>query len=125
MVRLVPGQQPLGHADHLQEHHLLPGWVLVRRGKVPGTIAEWPTASFKGVVPRDCQIQVFSYISFSQAPEYTISAISIFSKIRGAIRSPRCTTSVVDTGANVKKSSIRNVFIILFGYLWVVELTYR
>jgi hypothetical protein len=31
----------------------------------------------------------------------------------------------VDTGGKWKKSSIRKVLIILFGHIWVVELTYR
>ncbi len=37
----------------------------------------------------------FSWISFPQAPEYTIRAVSNFSKIRGDIRSSRCTTAPV------------------------------
>jgi hypothetical protein len=49
----------------------------------------------------------------------------MFSKIRGDIRSSRCTTGVVDTGGKWKKSSIIKVLIILFGHLWEVELTYR
>jgi hypothetical protein len=49
----------------------------------------------------------------------------IFSKIRGDIRSSRCTTGVVDTGGKWKITSIRKVFIISFGHLWVVELAYR
>jgi hypothetical protein len=48
-----------------------------------------------------------------------------FSKIRGDIRSSRCTTGVVDTGGEWKNSSIIKVLIILFGHLWEVELTYR
>jgi hypothetical protein len=36
-----------------------------------------------------------------------------------------CTTGVVDTYGKWKKSSIRKVFNILFGHLWVVQLTYR
>jgi hypothetical protein len=53
------------------------------------------------------------------APDYTIKAISnFFEKICGDIG--RCTTSV-----KWKKSSIRKVFIISFGHLWVVELPYR
>jgi hypothetical protein len=39
-----------------------------------------------------------------------------FSKIRGDIRSSRCTTGVIDTGGNWKKSSIMKVLIILFGH---------
>jgi hypothetical protein len=45
-----------------------------------------------------------------------------FLKIRGDIYSSMCTTVVVDTGGKMEKSSIRKV---LFGHLWVVELTYR
>jgi hypothetical protein len=46
----------------------------------------------------------------------------IFSKIHGDIHSSRCTTGVVDTGYKWKKSSIRKIFIITFGHLWIVEL---
>ncbi len=48
----------------------------------------------------------------------------IFSKIRGDIRSSRFATGVNDTGGKWKKSSIRKILIVLFGYLWVVEETY-
>jgi hypothetical protein len=83
----------------------------------------------KGALMRQyCEIfnfRFFSWISFSQASVYPPRAVSIFSKIRADIRSSRCTTSVVETGGKWKKSSIRKILIILFGYLWVVELTYR
>ena len=78
----------------------------------------------KGTVPRDFWLQVFTWISFPQAPEFPIRAVSNFSKICGDIRSLRCTTGVVDTGKKWKKSQIRKDFNILFGHLWVVELTY-
>ncbi len=48
----------------------------------------------------------------------------IFSKIRGDIRRSRLTTGVVDTGGKWKKSSIRKIFIILLGHLWIVEVTH-
>jgi len=48
----------------------------------------------------------------------------IFSKIRRDIRGSRCTTVVVDTVGEWKKSSIRKILLILFGHLWVVELTH-
>jgi hypothetical protein len=51
-------------------------------------------------------------ISFPQAPDYTIRAVSIFSKICGDTHSSRC---------KWKKSSIRKVFFISFGHLWVPE----
>ncbi len=41
---------------------------------------------FKGTVPRDYRLQVFFMNQFPQAPEYTIRAVSNFSKIRGDIR---------------------------------------
>ncbi len=56
---------------------------------------------------------------------YTIRVVLNFLKIRGDVRSSRCTTGVVDTGGKWKKSSIIKVLIILFGHLWEVELTYR
>jgi hypothetical protein len=66
-------------------------------------------------------------MSFPQATEYPnmVVPFRMFSKIRGDIRSSRCTTRVVDTGGKWKKSSIRKVLNILFGHLWVVELTNR
>ncbi len=68
---------------------------------------------------------LFSWNSFPQAPEYTVRAVSNFSKISGDICSSRCTTSDVDTGGKWKKSSIIKILIILFWHLWEVELTYR
>ncbi len=62
----------------------------------------------------------FSWISFSQAPEYTIRIVSNFLKIRGDIRSLRFATGVNDTGDKCKKSSIIKVLIIMFGHLWEV-----
>ncbi len=47
-----------------------------------------------------------------------------FSKFRGDICSSRFATGVNDTGGKWKKSSSRKILIILFGHLWVVELTY-
>ncbi len=78
--------------------------------------------SLKGTVLRDFRLQVFYMDQFPQAPDYTISAVSNFSKIHGDIRSSRCTTGVVDTSGKWKKSSIRKVFIFSFGHLRVVEL---
>jgi hypothetical protein len=61
--------------------------------------------------------------SFSLKPLIIpLGPFQIFSKIDGDIRSSRCTTGVVDTGGKRKKTSIRKIFIISFGYLWVVEL---
>jgi hypothetical protein len=61
-----------------------------------------------------------SFISFPQAPAYTLTAISNFSKILGDICGSRYTTDVVDTGGKWEKSSSRKILIILFGHLWVV-----
>ncbi len=53
----------------------------------------------------------FSWISFPQALSIPLEPFQIFLKIRGDIRSSRCTTVVVDTGSNWKKSSIIKVFV--------------
>ncbi len=53
---------------------------------------------FKGTVSRDFQLKVFSWISFSKPLSLQLGPFQIFSKIRGDIRSLRCTASVVDTG---------------------------
>ena len=46
----------------------------------------------------------------------------IFSQILGDIRSSRSTTGAAGTGGKWKKSSIRKIFIISFGHLWVVQI---
>jgi hypothetical protein len=62
----------------------------------------------------------FSGISFPHASKYTIRAVfdffRKFAEIFAAQGAPV---------ANGKKSSIKNVLIILFGHLWEVELTNR
>ncbi len=67
----------------------------------------------------------FSWISFPQAPEYTIRAVSNFFEHSLRYLQHKCTTSVIDTSGKWKKSSIIKVLIILFGHLLEVELTYR
>jgi hypothetical protein len=64
----------------------------------------------------------FCHGSVSPKPLIPLGPFQIFSKIRGDIRSSRFTTDVVDTGGKWKKFSIRKIFIISFGHLWVVEL---
>ncbi len=54
----------------------------------------------------------------------TLGLFRIFSKFRGDIRSLRFATSVNDTCGKWQKLSSRKILIILFGHLWVVELTY-
>jgi hypothetical protein len=79
---------------------------------------------FKGKVSRDFRLLVFFHKSVS--PKHLsipLRPFRIFSKICGDIRGSRCTTGVDDTGGKWKKSSRRKISIILFGYLWVVELT--
>jgi hypothetical protein len=51
-----------------------------------------------------------------------LGPFQIFSKIRGDIRSSRFATGVNETGDKWKKSSIRKMFMISFGHLWVVAL---
>jgi hypothetical protein len=74
---------------------------------------------------RDFRLVVFYHESVS--PKHLsipLRPFQIFSKTRGDIRGSRCTTGVNDTGGKWKKSSSRKILIILFGHLWVVELTY-
>jgi hypothetical protein len=79
----------------------------------------------KGTVPRDFRLLVFFMNQFPPSTwVYPYGHFKFFQKIRGDIRGSRCTTGVVDTGGKWKKSSIRKILIILFGQLWVVELTY-
>jgi hypothetical protein len=54
-----------------------------------------------------------------------LGPLHIFPKIHEDIRSSRCTIGVFDTGGKWKKSSIREIFIISFKHLWVVELAFR
>jgi hypothetical protein len=60
---------------------------------------------------RDFRLQDFFMNEFQNPKALSIPSWSfrIFSKIRGDIRSSRCTTGVVDIGGKWKKSSIRNV----------------
>ncbi len=75
----------------------------------------------KGAVSQDFFFGIF-HESVSPKPLIiSIGPFLIFSKIHGDIRSSRCTTGVVDTGGKWRKSSIRKIFIISFGHLWVVE----
>jgi hypothetical protein len=79
----------------------------------------------KGTVSRDFRLLVFFHESVS--PKHVsipFRPFRIFSKIRGDICGSRCTTGVNDTGGKWKKSSSRKILIILFGDLWVIELTY-
>ena len=67
------------------------------------------TLSLKGQCHEIFDFWFFSWISFPQAPEYTIRDISNFSKIRGDIRSSMCTTGVIGTGAIWKKFDVENL----------------
>ena len=73
--------------------------------------------------PQDFRLWFFHESVFSEPLSKPLGPFRIFSKIRLDIHSSRCTTDVVDTGGKWKKSSIRKFLIILFGHLWVVELT--
>ncbi len=70
----------------------------------------WPTdkVSLKGHCHEIFDFRVFSYISFPQIPKSPIRAFSNF------FRSSRCTTG-----------KWKKVLIMLFGHLWVVELTFK
>jgi hypothetical protein len=59
---------------------------------------------------------------FPQAPDYTIRAVStFFENSRRYSQLKVHHTGVADTGGKWKKSSIRKIFIISSGHLWLVE----
>ncbi len=83
---------------------------------------------FKGTVSRDFWLLFFFIFHDSVSPKPLIIHLGpfrIFSKIHEDIRSSRIATGVNDTGGKWKKSSIRKIFMISFGHLWVVELAWR
>ncbi len=74
---------------------------------------------------RDFRLQVFFVNQFPPKPlSIPLRPFQICSKTCCDIGSSRCTTGVV-TGGNRKNLQKGQIFIILFWYLWVVELTYR
>ncbi len=67
----------------------------------------------------------FSSISFPQASDYAIRAVSnFFENSRRYSQLKVCHRCQMDTGGKWKKPSSRKILIILFGHLWVLELTY-
>ncbi len=81
--------------------------------------------NLKGTVSRDFSTSGFFHGSVSPKPlSIPLRLFQIFSKIRGDIRGSRYTTGVNNTGGKWKKSSRRKILTILFGHLWVVELTF-
>ncbi len=87
------------------------------------TLLQPSTSTFKGTVSRDFLLLVFFMNQFPPKPLIIpIGPFRIFSKIHGDIRSSRCTTGVLDTSGKWKKSSIRNISIILLDTGYVVEL---
>ncbi len=77
---------------------------------VGANVQHFPT--LKGQCHEIFDFCFFSWISFPQAPEYTIRSVSNFSKIRGDILSSRFATGVVDTGGKCKNCLIIKVLII-------------
>ncbi len=78
----------------------------------------------KRTVPRDFRLQVFFMNQFPVIPWGNKKGrFKFFWKFPEILYS-RCTTLVVDIGVKWKKSSIKKVLNTLFGYLWVVELTW-
>ncbi len=79
---------------------------------------------FKGTVPRDFWLQVFLWISFPQAPEYTTKAVSNFfenSRRYSQLKVHYRDTGVVGTGGKWEKSVIRKSFKYFLLHLWVEE----
>jgi len=97
------------------------GYVAWRAGTKSANLAQ---PCLKGQCHEIFCFWFFSWISFSPAPEYSIKTVLILFENLWRYCSSRFATGVNDTGGRWKKSSIRKVFNILFGHLWVVELTY-
>jgi hypothetical protein len=77
----------------------------------------------KGTVSRDFLLLFLESVS-PKPLIIPLGPFGIFAKIHRDIRSSRFATGVNDTGGKWKKPSSRKILIILFGHLWVVELTY-
>jgi hypothetical protein len=71
----------------------------------------------KGTVSRDFRLLLFSCISFTQAREYTIKAISNFFRKFAEIFAAQGATLVSTTPVANGKTKIRKILIILFGQL--------
>ncbi len=90
---------------------------------------KWIKRTVKGTVPRYFPLQFFSgffHESVSPKPlSIPLKQFQMFPKIHRDIRSPSCTTCIINTSGKWRKSSMRKVLTVLFVHLWVVELTYR
>ncbi len=97
----------------------------------PGGTDSWKNLSQKFHVrlpfKRQCHeifdFWFFSWISFPQAPENTITAISNFFKHSRRYLRLKVHHQCCWHRWQMEKSSIRKILIILFRHLWVVELT--
>ncbi len=102
----------------------------IKDRSLPGTDALWIKSWICGSLncPSATRISTSGFFLepvSSKLLSIPLQPFQIFSKIRGDIRTSRCTigvVAVVDTGGKWKKSSNWKVLINLFGPLWVVEL---
>jgi hypothetical protein len=69
----------------------------------------------KRTVSRDFLLPVFHESVSPQTQSIPAGPFQIFSKIRGDIRSSRCTTGVVDSGGKWKKEKIFIISLDTFG----------
>ncbi len=73
---------------------------------------------FKGTVPRDFPLQIFSRISFPQAPDYTITALSnLFQKFADISAAQGAPPVSLTSVANVKTFNQKSVNYFV-GHLW-------
>ncbi len=119
----MPTRTLLWNSDNKIKCHWTYNCVDIRCEKNATCMLGWP---LKGQCQKTFDFRFSTWINFPQAPDYTIrwrGAVSNFSrkKIRGDIRSSRCTTGVVDTGgapwlANISANfrKIRNDFSVIF-----------
>ncbi len=73
----------------------------------------------------DFRLLVFSWISFSQAPEFNIRVVANFFEISWRYSQLKVHHQCCWHRWQMEKFSIIKALIILFGHLWEVELTYR
>ncbi len=103
-------------------HHLLSSGIL----PLLRTKNNFRSILIKGTMPRDFRLQVFFMKSVSPWPlSILLGPSRIFRKFSEIFAAQGVLSVSLTPVANGKKFYIRKVSIILFGHLWVTELTYR
>jgi hypothetical protein len=91
----------------------------------PRTVPFLIDISLKGQCHEIFDFKLSTWISFPQAPDYTIRAVSNFLQKFVEIFAAQGAPPVSLTMVANENSFNQKMFIISFGHLWVVELAYR